>query len=705
MNKDLNLLEQLPPTALLAGVLILSGLPFLIVELFRARLYQVMDTVPYLVFHNSAEFFSIMVCFSIFGIGWYTYEQSGNCHALFLSSTFLVVGLLDFMHTLGYAGMPDFFTSNTANKSTQFWIAVRFLMAAAFLGSAFIRPATRSRWLSKPFLITAALAVSFLVFILVIFFPEMVPATFKENVGLTRFKKTSEYVIISLLVLAFAAYRKRLSDTGNRLLLNYLAAFVLCICSEFVFAVYKSVFDTFNVLGHIYKVIAFSLVYRGIFVASVKNPYLKLLETEIKLERDIVERLRAEKELVKAKEEWERTFDAITDPIMLLDIDHRITRINTAMAVRLSIKPKEAEGLACYGIAHKTEKPPPSCPYNLMLSDGRPHSTELREPILGGSFIVGVSPLYDPEGNLLGGIHYFKDITERCLIEEELAQHRDHLEELVRQRTAELHEKSIEIEKSRSALLNIVEDLNRKTAELEQANLKLKEIDRLKSMFIASMSHELRTPLNSIIGFSSILHDEWVGGVNAEQKENLAIILNSGRHLLNLINDVIDVSKIEAGKIETCNEEFDLSGVISEAADLVRKEVEMKGLGLHVESANVHMSTDRRRLLQCLLNLLSNAAKFTEHGMVSVETRLPGDRTVEISVTDTGFGIKEEERDKLYQPFVRLGSPDRANIRGTGLGLYLTRKLTVEILKGDIAMSGEFGKGSRFTLKIPVRLP
>jgi signal transduction histidine kinase len=260
--------------------------------------------------------------------------------------------------------------------------------------------------------------------------------------------------------------------------------------------------------------------------------------------------------------------------------------------------------------------------------------------------------------------------------------------------------------------MNIVEDLNEKTGELVQANAKLQELDRLKSMFIASMSHELRTPLNSVIGFSSVLLNEWIGPVNAEQKENLAIILQAGIHLLNLVNDVIDVSKIEAGKIESFAEEFELHDLIDEAINLLRKDAEDKGIELHSEPLSLVMRTDRRRLFQCLLNLLSNGVKFTEQGSVSIDTRVIGDSgngggegIVEICVTDTGIGIKEEDMGKLFQPFVRLLSPLKAIVPGTGLGLYLSRRLAVEVLKGDILLTSDYGRGSRFTLRIPVRLP
>jgi PAS domain S-box-containing protein len=297
------------------------------------------------------------------------------------------------------------------------------------------------------------------------------------------------------------------------------------------------------------------------------------------------------------------------------------------------------------------------------------------------------------------------DVTLRKKSEEETTRLYDSLEKRVRERTADLQQKGDELKESQAALMNIVEDLNDKTAELEAANEKLKDLDRLKSLFIASMSHELRTPLNSIIGFTSILHEEWLGPLNGEQRKNLETVLRSGKHLLSLINDVIDVSKVEAGKMETSPVDFDLYDAMADAAELVAKDAHDKGLEFLVEPLHQNLRTDRRRLCQCLINLMSNAVKYTERGSVKTTARIipaDGAAAVELTVEDTGIGIREEDMGKLFNAFIRIQMPATIGIKGTGLGLYLTRKIATELLRGEVEAWSCFGKGSRFLLRIPV---
>ncbi len=285
---------------------------------------------------------------------------------------------------------------------------------------------------------------------------------------------------------------------------------------------------------------------------------------------------------------------------------------------------------------------------------------------------------------------------ENAKLVEEAKSYSTELENKVSQRTKELTE-------SYRVLKNLVEELNEKSRILEEANEKLIELDRLKSMFIASMSHELRTPLNSIIGFSSIMLNEWIGPVNDEQKKNLETILRAGKHLLSLINDIIDVSKIESGLLDVNISDFDLNDVMTEVITSFGDEFTKKGLELKFKPLHVVMHTDKRRLTQVILNLVSNALKYTEKGNVSVDVNLVGDR-VEITVADTGIGIKAKDIKDLFKPFVRFESPLKALTPGTGLGLYLTKKLLTDVLKGDISVETEFGKGSIFKVLVSTQI-
>jgi PAS domain S-box-containing protein len=231
----------------------------------------------------------------------------------------------------------------------------------------------------------------------------------------------------------------------------------------------------------------------------------------------------------------------------------------------------------------------------------------------------------------------------------------------------------------------------------------LQEANRMKSVFLASMSHELRTPLNAIIGFSELLHDERVGPLADRQKEYLGDILSSGRHLLQLINDVLDLSKIEAGRVELFPETFQLADVIDEACQQLRPSADAKRIELsrrHELSLDT-VTLDRQKLKQVLLNLLSNAVKFTDDGgRVDIATSLAGPGLVKIAVTDSGIGIKADEIDKLFLEFQQLDSGAARRFQGTGLGLALTRKF-VELQGGTVGVTSEFGKGSCFTVVLP----
>ena len=243
----------------------------------------------------------------------------------------------------------------------------------------------------------------------------------------------------------------------------------------------------------------------------------------------------------------------------------------------------------------------------------------------------------------------------------------------------------------------------KRTAELAVAKERAEESDRLKSAFLATMSHELRTPLNSIIGFTGIILQGLAGPLNVEQARQLGMVQSSARHLLALINDVLDISKIEAGQLEVHPERFDLPASLEKAAALVKPLVDKKGLALRVVlSPNVGpVVSDRLRVEQVLLNLLNNAVKFTERGEVRL-TAETGPDTLRISVADTGIGIKSEDMEKLFQPFRQIDSGLTRQYEGTGLGLTICRRLANR-LGGEISARSKWGEGSVFTFMLPLK--
>ncbi len=243
-----------------------------------------------------------------------------------------------------------------------------------------------------------------------------------------------------------------------------------------------------------------------------------------------------------------------------------------------------------------------------------------------------------------------------------------------------------------------------RTRELQEANRQLEAASQHKSEFLANMSHELRTPLNAIIGFSEVLLEPMFGSLNEKQAEFLQDILSSGRHLLSLINDILDLSKVEAGRMELHLEPFNLPLAIESAMTLVRERANRHriALNLAVDDKLGEFVADERKVRQILLNLLSNAVKFTpDGGQVSVTARRADDH-VEITVRDTGIGIAPEDQAVIFEAFRQVGRGRGQKREGTGLGLTLAKEY-VELHGGKISVQSEVGKGSTFTFTLPER--
>jgi signal transduction histidine kinase len=242
--------------------------------------------------------------------------------------------------------------------------------------------------------------------------------------------------------------------------------------------------------------------------------------------------------------------------------------------------------------------------------------------------------------------------------------------------------------------------------ELAEKSRQLEAASRHKSEFLANMSHELRTPLNAIIGFSEVLLERMFGEVNAKQLEYLQDILTSGQHLLALINEILDLSKVEAGRMELELSTFDLPQTLENALTLVRERATRRGIALElaVDDRLGDVVGDERKIRQVLLNLLSNAVKFTpEGGRVSLAAA-PADGAVRIAVTDSGIGIAPEDQAAIFEEFRQVGTATAQKAEGTGLGLTLAKKF-VELHGGTIWVESELGKGSTFTFTLPFASP
>ena len=247
------------------------------------------------------------------------------------------------------------------------------------------------------------------------------------------------------------------------------------------------------------------------------------------------------------------------------------------------------------------------------------------------------------------------------------------------------------------------EEIEEQLSKLKTLNLKLKNADHYKSVFLASMSHELRTPLNSIIGYTGILLMGMTGELNEEQNKQLTKVKNNANHLLSLINDILDISKIEADKVELDIQEFKLSDVINEVIEIILPKAEEKQMTVTTDvNKYLILTTDKRRVKQVILNLVSNSVKYSNSGNVHIFTDYLSENKFRLTVKDDGIGISENDMARLFQPFQQIDSTLTRKNSGTGLGLYLSRKI-ISLLGGYISVKSEIGKGSEFYFEMPVK--
>jgi PAS domain S-box-containing protein len=385
--------------------------------------------------------------------------------------------------------------------------------------------------------------------------------------------------------------------------------------------------------------------------------------------------------LSESEQRWSTTLECISDGVIATDLSGLVTFMNS-----------EAEGITGFQKEECLKMPLADFFITLEEKSGRKEKNPVSQ-ILGNhspnkviSTILinkegkripiehSASIVQHADGKRAGVVLIFRDISERKLAEDLLKNHGIYLEQ----------------------------EIKKRTKELERAKLQAESADRFKSAFLANMSHEIRTPLNSIIGFSGVLLKGFPGPLNEEQKKQIGFILSSGKHLLSLINDILDLSKIEAGQMQINYEIFDIYELLDEIVMLQRPAALDKGLILNLDCQfhSFQLKSDRQRLKQIIINLVNNAIKFTDQGSVNITCQKVEDNIL-MSVQDTGVGISKDEIKKLFHPFVQIENNSIKKNEGTGLGLSICKRL-IELLKGRISVESQFGKGSEFKIELPI---
>ncbi len=590
--------------------------------------------------HTVLEIFSVVVAVLVFASGWSAYSRALPGNAVVLACVFLGVAMLDFSHALSYVGMPDLVTPSSPQKAINFWLSARLLAAIGLLAVVLLpaRPLSSAR-VRHACLLGIVLLVA-VVHGIFLYRPHWVPDTYVPGQGLTRFKVATEFVIIGLNGLAAVVLWRAMQKAQNFNAAALFAAVCAMALSECFFTLYLKVTDVFNLLGHVYKVVAYLFLYRAVFAEVIDEPY---------------------RELASMRDQLKATLEAVPDVMLEVNLEGRYLAVHSKRPDLLLQSPEVLLGKT----VHEVMSPKDAASVMAALQEALTHGVstgtllELSLPQGPRWFEVSISRKGEPHGVDTRFIVLSRDVTERKQTEVAL--------------------------RAREAA--------------DQAS-------KAKSEFLSRMSHELRTPLNAVLGFSQLLMHGGNGALSDGQRRHVEHIQGAGEHLLEMINDILNLTRIESGHANLSIEPVSLQCLLTSALPLVQTQAQAKGVTVALACEpcqSLRVMADLRGLKQVLLNVLSNAIKYNRQGgSVTVRCeRSPGagDQVV-IRVTDTGMGLSREQLQGLFEPFNRLGA-ERAGIEGTGLGLVISRRL-IEAMGGLIHLDSTLGVGTEVSICLPV---
>ncbi|MDP3191479.1 MASE3 domain-containing protein [Rhodoferax sp.] len=778
----------------LTGALLLLCLPLLLWQ--GSPVNQIEIPLPaFLSMHSVLEMISVVISGLIFFIAFGTRDTERSIRVVILGCFFLATAILDTLHTLSYGGMPDLISPNTPDKMIGFWLVARISAGLGLLAYA-IWPHTRpvtALWRFS--LLAGALAVVALVAWVIVFHASSLPAMYVAGQGLTTLKVAFEWGIVGLYLVAAALIYRRRHDIAHFDARSLMLGLLIMAAGELFFTLYVQVSSTANLLGHVYKVIAYGFLCRAIFAEAIREPFsqIKQLNQAVERERDFAtglvdtapviillldtrgmiqhvnpyferltgyalaeiqgkewfatfipardqERIRAlfqqsthetpvrgnvnpivirsgeereiewndqplrdakgaitgllaigldvtgqrkmEVELRQAYGENQAVTQAVHDILYMLDESGRLIWWNQQLETITGLGPDILKGMPGVEFFVEADRAVVAHALGQALVSGY-GETEARLITRNGpvGYHYNGVLVHDAQGKIIGMAGVGRDISERL----------ESLEALQRS------------ERELKALNESLEArVDARTAELSAAREEAERANAAKSEFLSRMSHELRTPLNAILGFGKLLETDPAHPLTAMQADHVHEILHGGKHLLALVNEVLDLARIESGRLDVSMETVAVEPLIEACMAQIRPLAVQRGISMTLETHTpCTVQADFTRLQQVLLNLLSNAVKYNrEGGTVRLHCVASGVQHVRISVQDSGFGIAAESLPRLFKPFERLESAYQG-IEGTGIGLALAKKL-VEAMHGEIGLHSVPGEGSTFWFELPL---